>query len=55
MIWGMDMMETSDVGADVALKIRPSHLRWPNPRYNPNDDEQHYAASIGNVSFLKKA
>lgn len=59
----MDMMETSDVGADVALnkvvtvvmKIRPSHLRWPNPRYNPNDDEQHYAASIGNVSFLKKA
>ena len=25
------------------------------PRYNPNDDEQHFAASIGNVSFLKKA
>eukprot|EP00435_Cladocopium_sp_Y103_P033078 s1240_g8.t1 len=23
-------------------------------QYNPNDDEQHYAASIGNVSFLKK-
>ncbi len=24
-------------------------------RHNPNDDERHYAASIGNVSYLKKA
>eukprot|EP00434_Breviolum_minutum_P024758 symbB.v1.2.021866.t1/scaffold1883.1/size97200/5 len=23
-------------------------------QYNPNDDERHYAASIGNVSYLKK-
>ena len=26
-----------------------------SPRYNPNDDEKLYAASVGNISRLKKA